>query len=324
MSNLVWPMPIGGYVKHREPFTDVIVDTAASGKEYRQTWQLAPRYKFTIAVEVLNGVTGGRLDLQKTIGFLSRHYQSLDSFLLTDPEDNAATTHAFGVGNGTITDFQLQRTLVADADLATPASRSYWPLFADGYEPVFELNGSPSIFVDAVAQTLASDFTLPGLGIAHFVVRTPAAPALTPSTTGGSLATATYFVKLTALGTTGETLASTEASAAVTGPTGSIAATWTAVAGATGYRVYVGTTTGGENQFFAPGNVTSFAITTATGTAGSQPGAATATRSPANGAILTWTGSFYRRVRLDQPGVPLDFIAQSMWSSGLQLISVKP
>jgi hypothetical protein len=85
-----------------------------------------------------------------------------DTFLFVDDEDDDVVTHNFGVGNGSTTDFQLQRTLVATADLPAPASRSYWPILGDGYEPIFDLNGSPSIFKDAVLQTITTHYTLPG------------------------------------------------------------------------------------------------------------------------------------------------------------------
>ncbi len=96
----------------------------------------------------------------------------------------------------------------------------------------------------------------------------PVLASATPSGSGGTLATATYWYKLTALGPWGESLPSNELSAAVTGPTGSVALVWGGVLGATGYRVYRGTTTGGENVFYAPGNVTSFTDTGAGNTGG--------------------------------------------------------
>jgi hypothetical protein len=57
----------------------------------------------------------------------------------------------------------------------------------------------------------------------------------------------------------------------------SIAIGWSAVPGATGYRVYRGTASNGENVFFAPGNVTTFTDTGEAGTAGSPPVSNTAT-----------------------------------------------
>jgi len=89
----------------------------------------------------------------------------------------------------------------------------------------------------------------------------------TASSTGGSLATGTYFYKVTALNANGETLPSNEIGVAVTGPTGSVSLTWGAVPGATGYRVYRGTSAGGENVFYAS-TTNSFVDTNAAGTPG--------------------------------------------------------
>jgi hypothetical protein len=75
----------------------------------------------------------------------------------------------------------------------------------------------------------------------------PAAPTLTASATGGSLASGTLYVKTTAVSAYGETLASAEASVPVTGPTGMVsvpsppAQPW-----AKGYNVYAALTSGAE------------------------------------------------------------------------------
>lgn len=99
----------------------------------------------------------------------------------------------------------------------------------------------------------------------------PTLKTATPSTTGGTLAAGTYFYRVTALGSTGETLGSNELSATTTGTTSSVALSWAAVTGATGYRVYRGTAAGGESVFYAPGNVTSYTDTNASSTAGTVP-----------------------------------------------------
>lgn len=77
-------------------------------------------------------------------------------------------------------------------------------------------------------------------------------PTGTPSGTGGTLLSGTYFAKIVALdGYGGVTAASTEsASVSVTGPTGSIAWAWTAVTGAASYKIYVGPVTGGQATYF--------------------------------------------------------------------------
>lgn len=63
---------------------------------------------------------------------------------------------------------------------------------------------------------------------------------------GGVLAAGTYYYRVTAIGASGETIASNEAYATVTGATSKIELTWNAVGGATAYKVYRGTVIGGE------------------------------------------------------------------------------
>ncbi|MHB1952140.1 MAG: beta strand repeat-containing protein [Sulfobacillus sp.] len=95
---------------------------------------------------------------------------------------------------------------------------------------------------------------------------TPAAPAGTISTTGGTLAAATYTVEIAAVDALGNTTPVGASTAfTTTGTTSSIALTWTAVANASSYQVWL--TTG---QYFTS-STPSFTLTTATGTAGTAP-----------------------------------------------------
>jgi predicted secreted protein len=92
----------------------------------------------------------------------------------------------------------------------------------------------------------------------------------TPSASGGTLAAATYFYKVTATNGAGETIGSPEATATTTGSTGSVALAWVAVSGATGYKIYRGTAAGAESVSFT--SVTnSFTDVGAAGTAGTVP-----------------------------------------------------
>lgn len=97
-----------------------------------------------------------------------------------------------------------------------------------------------------------------------------AGPTLTASAAGGTLSTGTYYYKVTALDPHGETAASPETNVAVTGPTGSVALSWAAIDGATGYRVYRGTAAGSENHYFDT-PVASYTDTGTAGTAASPP-----------------------------------------------------
>lgn len=92
----------------------------------------------------------------------------------------------------------------------------------------------------------------------------------TPSGAGGTLAAGTYYYRVTATNAAGETVGSAEVSAVTTGATGSVSVAFDAVAGATGYRLYRGTASGGQSVFFA-GASSPIVDTGAAGTAGTVP-----------------------------------------------------
>lgn len=78
-------------------------------------------------------------------------------------------------------------------------------------------------------------------------VSAPSAVTLATATTGGSLAAATYYVKVTARAGGGESVVSGEVSQATTGSTSTLTITvGTEPVGGLGYNLYVGTATGGE------------------------------------------------------------------------------
>lgn len=120
----------------------------------------------------------------------------------------------------------------------------------------------------------------------------PSGVTATGSTTGGTLAAATYFYVITAFNQNGETTASLEVSAVVTGATSSIALAWSHISGVydlptraaydAGYRIYRGTASGGENVliYTAPASATSW---TDTGSAGG-----TAATPPVSNTASTW------------------------------------
>lgn len=104
------------------------------------------------------------------------------------------------------------------------------------------------------------------------VLAPSAAPTLTGSTTGGALAAATYYYVISAVNATGESAKSAEANVTTTGSTGSVGLTWPAVANATSYKVFRGTSTGTEGVYYsvaAPASgtpsFTDFGGTTTTG-----------------------------------------------------------
>jgi hypothetical protein len=94
------------------------------------------------------------------------------------------------------------------------------------------------------------------------------------STTGGNLTGGqTYYYEITATNSTGETTVSVEKSYAVPSGTNTnqITVNWTAVTGATGYKIYRGTSSGAEQLLATVGAVTSYADTSNTTPSGNAP-----------------------------------------------------
>jgi hypothetical protein len=175
MSAITWSLPLGARVESREPWSEVRIDTSVSGKEARSTWWSAPRYRWKIVVESLRSDAGSRLDWQATWGHFARHFGQLDSFFFQDPDDNAVLTHPFGLGNGTTTAFQLQRSQVA----GVLTSSALWPSFADGFEPVWSpVTAGLLIYKNSILQTLTTNYTVSATGLVTFVAAPAAAAPL--------------------------------------------------------------------------------------------------------------------------------------------------
>jgi hypothetical protein len=103
---------------------------------------------------------------------------------------------------------------------------------------------------------------------------TPVNAAFATATTGGTLAAGTYWYRVSAINSRGETIASTETSQVTTGSTSTVTVNWGAVTGATGYKVY-GRTTGAELLIATVGAVTTYIDTGAITPSGALPTANT-------------------------------------------------
>lgn len=146
-----------------------------------------------------------------------------------------------------------------------------------------------------LAKALTALTTDTGVDSAAAGVYTPIVAALgapvlnapTTATTGGTLPAATYFYVITAVNANGETLKSNEQSQATTGTTSTVSLGWTAVTGATGYKVYRSTATGTQTLLATLGAVTSY-----TDTGSATPGtAAPPTEDTTNSDSLSITGA---------------------------------
>jgi hypothetical protein len=172
-------------------------------------------------------------------------------------------------------------------------NRDHYFLFLENISPTFPIvKGNVSstftritiaINMNTRAVTLMTNLNIRGAAIlpaspgrqAWYVINA-GLPAMgtvtaTPSTTGGTLAAGTYYYKVVPLDINGkQALPATEVSAVTTGSTGSVALSWPAIGAAASYRVYKGTSPGGENGYFIT-TTNSLTDTGAATTAGSPP-----------------------------------------------------
>lgn len=146
---------------------------------------------------------------------------------------------------------------------------------AAGVENVFYAPGNVTSYTDTGAA--ATNGTPPATNTATLPAPVQTAPST--ATTGGNLAAATYYYKITALDANGETVGSNEQSQVTTGSTSTVTLNWGAVTGATSYRVYRGTAAGSENVYYAVagGSSVTFTDTGAANTSASPPAGNTAT-----------------------------------------------
>ena len=120
----------------------------------------------------------------------------------------------------------------------------------------------------------------------------PVMPSVLTATqaTGGTLSAGTHFYKVTALTAAGESLASNLASA-VTADGGAVDLTWLGIAGATGYRIYRGTSESMDTVVFVDTGSTGLSFHDVGGGApGTIPTASTVLDHPTT-AALAWNAS---------------------------------
>jgi hypothetical protein len=135
-----------------------------------------------------------------------------------------------------------------------------------------------STIMRAGDQLAAQSQSLPG----------PTGLSATGSTTGGTLAAATYYYKLTGVNANGETVASAEVSVGTSGATSSVALAWSRQLGVTSYKLYRSTSSNTEALLatISGGATTSY---TDTGTATS--GGSVPLVGSASGCVFTISGA---------------------------------
>jgi hypothetical protein len=218
-------------------------------------------------------------------------------FLFTDPQDSTVS-----YANSTM--------LNVTAGAASPMSQT-----GNGSSTQFQL----ARLIGGAAADILQNVTVTGLELNGAVIPSaglsaPSAPTLA-SSVAGSLAATTYYVKITYVTASGETVASSESSLAVGANDVLVVDSPSATAGATGWNAYVSTSTGTETkQTTSPvaigtnwteptsgliggsalpaGNTTGWSI--------NSTGVVTFSGAPKNTTTLTWTGSFQYLCRFDE------------------------
>lgn len=164
---------------------------------------------------------------------------------------------------------------------------TYFWTSTSSQDPLLGANWTKSDGTTGTAPDTGDDIyiqAVAGLSLANIwasggVLTAPSTPTTSgASSTGGNLAQSTnYFYKITALSASGESLPSGELSYTTPASgtaTNQITLNWSAVTGATGYKIYRSTSAGAEKFLASVGAVTSYADTSATVPAGPMPGSA--------------------------------------------------
>ena len=131
-------LPGFSFITSKKPTWSTGIAEASSGRQRaRQIWSY-PKWQFKVGYEVLRDSPTYQ-EQQKLLAFFNAHAGRYQQFFFYDPSDNTATNTQFGVGNGSLTTFQLYRT-VADPAFTT----------LNWSEPVRGIVGTPTVRVNGV------------------------------------------------------------------------------------------------------------------------------------------------------------------------------
>ena len=132
MSQAVFPtLPGLAWSVSKIPTFQTKVQTSVSFIEHRASFTPYPQWKWTLVYELLRQ-GAPTAELESLLGFWLQRQGMFDSFLYTDPNDNAVTDQSFGTGDGSTFGFQLVRS------------------FGGFVEPIFNPNVITAITINGV------------------------------------------------------------------------------------------------------------------------------------------------------------------------------
>jgi uncharacterized protein (TIGR02217 family) len=159
MSNSILPsFPGLTWNVMRTPIFNTAVKSSVSMREFRASLTAYPVWQYKLTYEVLRA-RSALPEMQQLAGFFLQRSGSFDTWLYTDPDDNTVALQGFGVGDGTTTQFQLVRS------------------FGGFTEPIYDINGTPSIYKAGVLQ--GSGYSINATGLVTFTVAPTGGQALT-------------------------------------------------------------------------------------------------------------------------------------------------
>jgi uncharacterized protein (TIGR02217 family) len=149
------------FVSQKAPTWTTTVKTSASGRQVRATCASAPIWSFKVGYDFIRDrITTP--ELARLLGFFNTRQGQLGSFFYYDPTDNAVVDQPVATGDGQLTTFQLTRTVGAGGPYAF-------------VEPVYVLNGTPTVTVAGAATTA---FSLGAYGSITFTTPPPEGAAI--------------------------------------------------------------------------------------------------------------------------------------------------
>lgn len=147
MSNAVLTVSVGFKLEaDKTPVWATGVAWSRSKRRITVQQQVYPIYQIGLSVEVLRDAAG-LLEARNLLGFFNQRAGMFDSFLYTDPDDNAVTDEQFAVRDGVATQFQITRS---------------WGGFI---EPVNNVNVLTNIKSNGVTLGSPADYTISGTGL---------------------------------------------------------------------------------------------------------------------------------------------------------------
>lgn len=161
MSQLIYPaLPGLQWPIRKAPAWETKAKRTPSGREFRTSSMTYPRYRYTLQYEFLRDAAAYN-EFQQLFGLFDKVAGAFDTFLFSDPNDNAVSGQSIGTGNGSTTTFQLARSI------------------GGALVPIFDVNGTPQVFKAGTLQTAGSAYTLSTTGLITFATAPTAGQAIT-------------------------------------------------------------------------------------------------------------------------------------------------